>query len=207
MTTAFREFRENSIKGVQLRKSLSNQRILYETGEELETNRRRFLQEDDEISQDTTTDILETNCQLMIPDLVVYVDTVSNINFELLVIEVKKQGNCSNGEMQLALNKLIIHKVQKPTVMGLLVESLKVTAFRVDLEFDGRHKTFEIVQVFLVRGNKCDILIVPTIVQLSTQIEAIKGQGVTIDKKGYMRKICSTPLVVGADGKGKNKED
>lgn len=69
----------------------------------------------------------------MIPDLAVYVDTVPNINFELLTIEVKKQGNCSNGslekdlvklgkEMQLALNKLIIYKVQNPTVMGLLVE-------------------------------------------------------------------------------------
>ncbi|CAO0796397.1 unnamed protein product [Mucor circinelloides] len=168
--------------------------------------------------------------QLMIPDLAVYVDTVPNINFELLNIEVKKQGNCSNRslekdlvklgkEMQLALNKLIIYKVQKPTVMGLLVEDLKMTAFRMDLEFDGQYRMLEIGQVFLVRDNKCDILLVPTILQVLTQVKeeievtrtnlfkAIKGQGFTTDKKGYMRKSCSSPLVVDADGKGKNKEN
>jgi len=37
--------------------------------------------------------------------------------------------------------------------------------------------------------------------------KAIKGQGFTTDKKGYMRKSCSSPLVVDADGKGKNKEN
>lgn len=75
----------------------------------------------------------QDDCQLMIPDLAVCVDPVPNINFELLTIEVKKQGNCSNGslekdlvklgkEMQLALNKLVVYKVQKPSAMGLLVE-------------------------------------------------------------------------------------
>lgn len=71
--------------------------------------------------------------QLMIPDLVVYVDPLSTINFELFIIELKKHGNCSNGnfekdlvklgkEMQLAIDKLIIYKVENPEVVGLLVE-------------------------------------------------------------------------------------
>ncbi|KAI9486922.1 MAG: hypothetical protein EXX96DRAFT_471779 [Benjaminiella poitrasii] len=279
MTATFKEFREKSIKGAQLRKSLSDQRILSWRPIEEEVTLvchkiHKILQEDDKISQDAATDIIDgiragcnsvdgkaatriisslmhrfmdwrenkasemtyrmlssqDDCQLMIPDLTVYVDTVPNINFELLTIEVKKQGNCSNRslekglvklgkEMQLALNKLIIYKVQKPTVMGLLVEGLKMTAFRMDLEFDGQYRMLEIAQVFLVRDNKCDILLVPTIMQVLTQVKeeievtrtnlfkAIKGQGVTTDEKGYMRKSCSSPLVVDADGKGKNKEN
>ncbi|EPB92444.1 hypothetical protein HMPREF1544_00742 [Mucor circinelloides 1006PhL] len=87
----------------------------------------------------------------------------------------------------------------------------------MDLEFDGQYRMLEIGQVFLVWDNKCDILLVPTIMQVLTQVKeeievtrknlfkAIKGQGFTTDKKGYMRKSCSSLLVVDADGKGKNK--
>lgn len=43
----------------------------------------------------------QDDCQLMIPDLAVYVNTVPNINSELLtIIAVKKQGNCSNGSLE-----------------------------------------------------------------------------------------------------------
>lgn len=58
--------------------------------------------------------------QIMIPDLASFIDPLSVVNFELLLIEVKKHGNYSNGnlekdlvksgkEMQLSLNKLITH--------------------------------------------------------------------------------------------------
>ncbi|ORE04981.1 hypothetical protein BCV72DRAFT_179381, partial [Rhizopus microsporus var. microsporus] len=51
------------------------------------------------------------------PTFVLYVDPLSTINFELLVTEVKKHGNCSNGsfekdiielgkEIKLAIDKL-----------------------------------------------------------------------------------------------------
>jgi hypothetical protein len=58
--------------------------------------------------------------QLMIPDLVVYVDPLSTINcsngnFEKDLVKLGK-------EMQLAIDKLIIYKVENPEVVGLLVE-------------------------------------------------------------------------------------
>lgn len=73
-----------------------------------------------------------THGQIMIPDLVIFIDPLSVTNFELLLIEVKKHGNYSNGnlekdlvklgkEMQLALNKLITHDVKNPEVLGLLI--------------------------------------------------------------------------------------
>lgn len=75
----------------------------------------------------------ENDCQPMIPDLAIYVDAIPNINFELFLVEVKKQGNCSNGslekdliklgkKMQIALNKLVAYRVENPVVMGFLVE-------------------------------------------------------------------------------------
>lgn len=71
--------------------------------------------------------------KLMIPDFVAYVDPMSTINFELFVIEVKKHGNYGNEnleknliklgkEMQLALDKLVLYKVENLEVVGLLVE-------------------------------------------------------------------------------------
>lgn len=71
--------------------------------------------------------------KVMIPDLALYADPLSTINFELFVVEVKKQGNYSNGnlekdliklgkEMKLALDKLLQYKVKNPEVPGLLVE-------------------------------------------------------------------------------------
>lgn len=75
--------------------------------------------------------------QLMTPDFVVYVDPISTIKFELFIIEVKKHGNYGNGnlekdliklgkEMQLALDKLVLYKVENPEVVGLLVEGKSI---------------------------------------------------------------------------------
>lgn len=69
--------------------------------------------------------------KIMISDLAIFVDPISTTTFELFVMEVKKHGNLSNGnmekdlvklgkEMNLALDKLIQHKVKNPEV-GLLV--------------------------------------------------------------------------------------
>jgi hypothetical protein len=75
----------------------------------------------------------DNDSQLMIPDLALYVDAVSTINFDLLVLEVKKQGNYSNGylekdliklgkEMKVALDKLIKYNVENPEVARLHIE-------------------------------------------------------------------------------------
>lgn len=60
-------------------------------------------------------------------------DPLSTMNFELFFVEVKRPGNTSNGtlesdltklgkEMQIALNKLVLQKVDKPVAVGLLIE-------------------------------------------------------------------------------------
>lgn len=70
--------------------------------------------------------------QLIIPDLVLYITPLSNINFELFVVEVKKHGNFSNGsfendmiklgkDMKLALDKMVAYKVDSPEVISLLI--------------------------------------------------------------------------------------
>jgi hypothetical protein len=74
----------------------------------------------------------DNNGQMMIPDLVIYIIPLSSINFELFVLEVKKHGNFSNGtfendmvklgkEMKLALDKMIMYKVNNPEMIGVLV--------------------------------------------------------------------------------------
>jgi hypothetical protein len=68
----------------------------------------------------------------VIPDLVLFVDPITGNNLELCFVEVKRLGNRSNGhneedlvklgkEMQLALNKLVFHRVKSPEVVGVLV--------------------------------------------------------------------------------------
>lgn len=44
--------------------------------------------------------------QLMIPDLILYINPLYITNFELLVVEVKKHGNFSNGSFENDMIKL-----------------------------------------------------------------------------------------------------
>ncbi|KAI8881192.1 hypothetical protein K501DRAFT_274877 [Backusella circina FSU 941] len=85
------------------------------------------------------------------------------------------------------------------------IQRVKMTAFKMDLEFDGQYRMLDIGQFFLVRDNINDIMLVPIIMQKLAQIKeitekttvkllkAIKGQGASIDKKSYMRnsKTCT----------------
>lgn len=70
---------------------------------------------------------------LMMPDFVLFIDPLSSMNFELLFVEIKRRGNFANGnqesdliklgkQMQVALNKMVLKKVQSPEVVGLLVQ-------------------------------------------------------------------------------------
>ena len=46
-----------------------------------------------------------------------------------------------------------------------------MTAFRMDLEFDGQYRMLDIGQVFLVRDNINDIMLVPAIMQKLAQVK------------------------------------
>lgn len=74
-----------------------------------------------------------SDLQIMIPDLVLFVEPHSATNYELFFVEVKRKGNYQNDylendlikigkEMHTALNKLVKKKVKNPEVVGLLVE-------------------------------------------------------------------------------------
>ncbi|CAO3704078.1 unnamed protein product [Rhizopus stolonifer] len=102
--------------------------------------------------------------QLMIPDLVVYVDPLSTINFELFIIELGK-------EMKLAIDKLVVYKVENPEIVGLLVEGVKVTAFKMDLAYNGQYRMLEMGQFFVFRDNVNDIMLLPSIMQKLDQIK------------------------------------
>lgn len=69
----------------------------------------------------------------MIPNLTLFVEPLSNTSFELCFFEVKRPGNTTNGhlendlvklekEMQAALTKLVLQRVESPEVVGVLVE-------------------------------------------------------------------------------------
>ena len=74
-----------------------------------------------------------SDLQIMIPNLVLFVEPHSATNYELFFVEVKRKGNYQNNylendliklgkEMHTALNKLVKKKVKNPEVVGLLVE-------------------------------------------------------------------------------------
>ncbi|CAO3629978.1 unnamed protein product [Mucor hiemalis] len=95
------------------------------------------------------------NNQTMIPDFTLFMDPLSTMNFELFFVEVKRPGNTSNGtlesdltklgkEMQIALNKLVLQKVDKPVVVGLLIEGTKASTFKMDIVYNGQYRMVEL---------------------------------------------------------------
>ncbi|KAI9004915.1 hypothetical protein CLU79DRAFT_782039 [Phycomyces nitens] len=163
---------------------------------------------------------------LMIPDLVLYLNPLSTINFELLMIEVKKHGNFGNGnlekdlvklgkEMQLALDKLAIFKVKDPVVVGLLVEGIEITSYKMDLKYNGQYRMIEMGQFYAVRDNLVDVMLVPSIIQRMNQVQqiieemsikvfkAINGQEYGQDVTTCMRTPCSSPVIISKENKKK----
>lgn len=71
----------------------------------------------------------EVDIPVMRPDYVLFIG--ASTNFELLFVEVKRTGTWFNStgdlvklgkEMQVALDKLVIKRVNNPTVVGMVVE-------------------------------------------------------------------------------------
>ncbi|KAI9364655.1 hypothetical protein BD770DRAFT_151365 [Pilaira anomala] len=122
--------------------------------------------------------------KVMIPDLALYVVSLSTMNFELFVVEVKKQGNYINGnlekdliklgkEMKLALDKLLQYKVKNPEVPRLLVEGIKITAYKMDLAYNGVYRMIELSEFYACRGNINDIMLIPTIMQRLDEVKTV----------------------------------
>ncbi|KAG0863184.1 hypothetical protein G6F16_011990 [Rhizopus arrhizus] len=82
ISNLLRDYRNEAIRGAQMRKILSNSRILM------------------------TYRMVSKKGQVMIPDFALYSDALTAINFELFVVEVKKPGNFSNGHLETDIVKL-----------------------------------------------------------------------------------------------------
>ncbi|KAG1041172.1 hypothetical protein G6F43_012143 [Rhizopus delemar] len=158
--------------------------------------------------------------QLIIPDLVLYITLLSNINFELFVVEVKKHGNFSNGslendmiklgkEMKLPLDKMVAYKVDSPEVISLLIRGSKATVMKMDLLYNGQYRLIEISNFFIVRDTVEDIMLIPGIIQkldqarqmIQNTIEKVykairKEVSSTQDNNTFMRKVCQSPITV-----------
>ncbi|GAA5800827.1 hypothetical protein HPULCUR_006266 [Helicostylum pulchrum] len=141
--------------------------------------------------------------QMMIPDLALYIDPLSVINFELFIVEVKKHGNFSNGtlendmiklgkEMKLAVDKLITHKVDSPEIIGLLIRGLNVTVMKMDLQYNGQYRLIEISTFFLVRDTIDDIMLIPSIIQKLDQVRQIIQDTMEKIYKAIRKELCST---------------
>ncbi|CAO3682352.1 unnamed protein product [Rhizopus stolonifer] len=157
--------------------------------------------------------------QTMVPDFVLYVDPISTMNFELFLVEVKRLGNYSNGsfekdlvklgkEMQIALNKLVLHKVNNPVVVGLLIEGTKAVVFRMDLAYNGQYRMVELSRFHFLCNYVDDIWLVPAIMEKFHQIhmiiqqtlqnlyQAIQNEDNSRDISSYIRLPCGRPLVL-----------
>ncbi|KAI7904958.1 uncharacterized protein BX663DRAFT_501159 [Cokeromyces recurvatus] len=160
------------------------------------------------------------NNQTMISDFTLFVDPLSTMNFELFFVEVKRPGNTSNGtlendltklgkEMQIALSKLVLQKVDNPVVVGLLIKGTKASTFKMDIAYNGQYRMVELSQFHLLQEYTDDIMLVPIIMEKMFQIQAIIKQTInniyeaindknipTLDASNYIRYPCGSPLVV-----------
>ncbi|KAG0738426.1 hypothetical protein G6F57_012260 [Rhizopus arrhizus] len=160
-----------------------------------------------------------SDLQIMIPDLVLFVEPHSATNYELFFVEVKRKGNYQNDylendlikigkEMHTALNKLVKKKVKNPEVVGLLVEDCHAVAYKMDLEYDGQYRMIEMSRFNFTRDNVDDILLVPAIIEKLNQIKEIiqatinnlysriNGDEELVDLTPYTRQACKAPVSI-----------
>ncbi|KAL9550585.1 hypothetical protein MBANPS3_004666 [Mucor bainieri] len=140
--------------------------------------KRLIIDKDDQLQFEWMTYRLSPSAgetQLMIPDLAIYV-TLHKVNYELLLLETKKPGNCSNGslekdlvklgkEMQTAIDKLIMVGVENARVAGVHIEGMKATVYTRDLKFNGQYRMVKVSEFNFPRHNVNDILLVSSIIK------------------------------------------
>ncbi|GAA5805647.1 hypothetical protein HPULCUR_011170 [Helicostylum pulchrum] len=147
--------------------------------------------------------------QVMIPDLVLFLEPYSAMNNELFLVEVKRKGNYQNNhleddlvklgkEMHTALNKLILKKVKHPEVVGL----------KVGDESEARYQMIELSRFNFPRNNVDDVLLIPAILPRLTQMkeiientmnnlfESINDNQKNADLIPYTREACKTPMAI-----------
>ncbi|KAI9247755.1 hypothetical protein EDC94DRAFT_685041 [Helicostylum pulchrum] len=158
--------------------------------------------------------------QVMIPDLVLFLEPYSAMNNELFLVEVKRKGNYQNNhleddlvklgkEMHTALNKLILKKVKHPEVVGLKVGGKK-HLYRDNYIINAipRYQMIELSRFNFPRNNVDDVLLIPAILPRLTQMkeiientmnnlfESINDNQKNADLIPYTREACKTPMAI-----------
>ncbi|KAG1521320.1 hypothetical protein G6F47_003389 [Rhizopus delemar] len=167
-----------------------------------------------------TYHLVTSDGQIMMPDFVLFIELSSAINDEVFFMEVKRKGNHSNNtlendmiklskEMHIALNKLVVKKVKKPEVVGLLVEDHKAVAYKMDIKYNGQYRMIEISRFHFARDISDDILLLPAIIEKLNQMKKIIERTVSnlynseneevVDLTAYTRKSCKSPLLINQD--------
>ncbi|PHZ11633.1 uncharacterized protein RHIMIDRAFT_244120 [Rhizopus microsporus ATCC 52813] len=167
-----------------------------------------------------TYHLVTSDGQIMMPDFVLFIKLSSAISYEVFFMEVKRKGNHSNNtlendmiklskEMHIALNKLVVKKVKKPEVVGLLAEDHKAVAYKMDIKYNGQYRMIEISRFHFARDISDDILLLPTIIEKLNQMKKIIERTISnlynskneevVDLAAYTRKPCKNPVLISQD--------
>ncbi|KAG2226918.1 hypothetical protein INT45_010197 [Circinella minor] len=78
-----------------------------------------------------------------------------------MFLEVKKQGKQANiyesdlvklgKEMKIGVEKLVNEGVEEPEVVGIVVEGVEMTTYKLDLKYDGQYRMYVLNSCYLSR--------------------------------------------------------
>lgn len=97
-------------------------------------------------------------------------------------------------EMQIALNKLVLQKVDNPVVVGLLIEGTKASTFKMDIAYNGQSRMVE------PPPRADDIMLVPInmekmLYKFNYIYEAVNVKNIPkLDASNYIRYPCGSQV-------------
>ncbi|RCH84970.1 hypothetical protein CU097_004261 [Rhizopus azygosporus] len=193
MTTALKEYRHITENGAQMRKHLSNSRILW-------TSRLTEVKHE-WLTYHLLPPTQHSSSQSMIPDYVFFAEPYSEITFELCFVEVKRKENHYKRGYESDLVKL----------------DHIATAFKMDLKYNGQYRMVKLSELNFIRKTPDDILLLPTIMEKLNQIkeiisgtlknlyEAIGNRDNQEDLTPYIRTSSTSVLYGSANAGAKNE--
>ena len=98
-----------------------------------------------------------------------------------MFLEVKKQGKQANmyasdlvklgKEMKIGVEKLVKEGVEEPEEVGIVVEGIEVTIYKLDLKHDGQYHMYVLSRCHLPRKGANDVSLIPTCIACMRQVE------------------------------------
>ncbi|KAI7853854.1 hypothetical protein BDC45DRAFT_441612 [Circinella umbellata] len=123
----------------------------------------------------------QTTQPTLIPDFVAYTEPYSDMNFDFMFLEVRKKGKQANvyksdiiklgKELKIAVDKLVSEGVNNPEVVGINVEGLEMTTYKLDLEHNGQYGMCKLNSCSLPREGANNVGLIPTCIKYMIQVE------------------------------------